>query len=178
MRRTGSTQVAMVVSGVAIAVVGRATLIVIRVPTAVITTVGTTVKRVLVVAVVGVVAGAVTSTAGIVIAAATAGVAIAIVVVGEPNVEVAVDAVGVTTVIVAVRVVGGGGAGVEGIVDAGAEEQGAETCEEEGEVALHGFWTAWDDTLFGGKMRLEGGLGQLEMAKYSLSQAPDDPSEL
>ena len=107
----------------------------------------TSVKRLTVIAIVGVIVGAVSSTARVVTAMRTPGVAIAVIAFMNPNIIIAEKTVMVTTVVVSMAVVVIRGS--VRVIHTGTQENGAKQADREGQEGLHECRTERKTTLFG-----------------------------
>ena len=107
----------------------------------------TSVKRLTVIAVVGVIVGAVSSTTRVVAAMRASGVAIAVIGFVNPNVVVAEKAVVIATMVVTVAVAVIGGS--VRVINTRAQKKGAEQADREGQEGLHECRTESKTTLFG-----------------------------
>ena len=107
----------------------------------------TSVKRLTVIAIVGVIVGTVSSTTRVVTAMRASGVAIAVIGFVNPNVVVAEKAVVIATMVVTVVVAVIGGS--VRVINTRAQKKGAEQADREGQEGLHECRTERKITLFG-----------------------------
>ena len=104
-------------------------------------------KRLTVIAVVGVIVGAVSSTTRVVTAMRTSGVAIAVIAFMNPNIIIAEKTVVVTTVVVSMAVIVIRGS--VRVIHTGTQENGGKQADREGQEGLHECRTEGRITLFG-----------------------------
>jgi len=104
-------------------------------------------KRLTVIAVVGVIVGAVSSTTRVVTAMRTSGVAIAVIAFMNPNIIIAEKTVVVTTVVVSMAVIVIRGS--VRVIHTGTQENGGKQADREGQEGLHECRTEGMITLFG-----------------------------
>ena len=112
-------------------------------------------KRLTVIAVVGVIVGAVSSTARVVTAMRTPGVAIAVIAFMNPDIIIAEKTVMVTTVVVSMAVIVIRGS--VRVIHTGTQENGGEQADREGQEGLHECRTERRVTLFGRTRRSQYG---------------------